>query len=160
MRTHHLVLLLLGLRRVCPPRDVDRRSAARDELIEPLEAKVCRRNILALGSTVVLAGAADLDPRDLDIFGMKPSDDWGIIVFGSAAILAHIYWYVLRYRHVKNGGRISLVSNKDGGTIGHRKVEWCNDTIAVRSADRISDVAALVLTGLSWMVIVGLWMTG
>ncbi|MYE02092.1 MAG: hypothetical protein F4Y03_12610 [Alphaproteobacteria bacterium] len=160
MRTHHLVLLLLGLRRVCSPHDTDKRSAARDELIEPLEAKVCRRNILALGSAVFLAGAADLDPRDLNIFGMKPSDDWGIIIFGSAAILAHIYWYVLRYCHVKNGGRIYLVCDEDGGMTGHRKVEWCHDTIAVRSADRISNLAALVLTGLSWVVIVGLWMTG
>ena len=42
---------------------------------------------------------------------------------------------------------------------GHRKVEWDHDTIAARSADRISSLTALVLTGLSW-VIVGLWMTG
>lgn len=160
MKTRHLVLLLLGLWRAWPPHDPDRRSAAYDELIEPLEAKVCRRNILALGSAVVLAGAADLNPRDLNIFGMKPSDDWGIIIFGSAVILVHIYWYVLRYCHVKSSGRIYLVSNVDGGMVGHRKVDWCNDTIALRSADRISNVAALVLTGLSWSVIVGLWMTG
>ena len=160
MKTRHLVLLLLGLRQASPPHDLDRRSAAHDELIEPLEAKVCRRNILALGSAIVLAGAADLDPRDLNIFGMRPSDDWGIIIFGSAAVLVHIYWYVLRYFHVKNGARIDLVSSVDGGMVGHRKVDWRNDTIALRSADRISNVAALVLTGLSWAVIVGLWMTG
>ena len=153
------MLLLLGLWRVCSPHDADRKSAARDELIEPLEAKVCRRNILALGSTIVLAGAAGLDPGDLSIFGMKPLDDRGIIVLGSAAILIHIYWHVLRYCHVKDGGRNYLICNQDGGMTGHRKVEWDHDTIAVRSADRISNLTALVLTGLSW-IIVGLWMTG
>ena len=160
MKARHLVLLLLGLQRVCPPPEFDRRRKLYDELIEPPEAKVCRRNILALGGTVVLAGAAGLDPRDLNIFGMKPSDDWGIIIFCSAAILVHIYWHVLRYFHVKNGGRIYLVSSEDGGTVGHRKAEWPTDTIALRSADRISNMAALALTGLSWAVIVGLWMTG
>ena len=155
MKTHHRVLLSLG---VLSSYGVDKRKAFRDELIEPPEAKVCRRNILALASAVILAGASDLDPRDLDVFGMKPSDDWGVITFGSAVILAHVYWYVLRCCHLKSDGRVDLVCNTDGGRDGHRRVEWSDDRLALRGADRISNVAALVLTGLSWAVIVGLWM--
>ena len=96
MKIRRILFLLLGLERVCPPRDRKHAKETTEKLIEPEGARVCRRNILALAGVVVVAGAAGADPRDLDVFGVKPSDDWGVLVLGTAAILAHVYWYVLR----------------------------------------------------------------
>ena len=48
-----------------------------EKLLEPDGARVCRRNILALAGVVVVAGFAGADPREISVFGVKPSGDWG-----------------------------------------------------------------------------------
>ena len=106
MKVRRILFLSPGLERVYPPEDRKSRKDTTEKLLEPDGARVCRRNILALASIVVVAGAAGADPRDLDVFGVKPTDDWGVLVLGVAAILAHVYWYVLRYYHLRDDGKI------------------------------------------------------
>ena len=61
---------------------------------------------MALSSVLVVAGLAGVDPRDLSVFGVKPGGDWGVLVIGAAAILVQLYWYVLRYLHMKEDAEI------------------------------------------------------
>ena len=159
MKVRRFLFLLLGLERVYPPKERKRAKDTTEKLIEPDGARVCRRNILALAGVVVLAGAAGADPRDLDVFGVKPSDDWGILVLGAAAILAHVYWYVLRYYHLGDDGRIEQDPAASGTLREHMKINWNDFRLVRRGADLCSNRAAFVLTGLSWWII-GSWMAG
>ena len=63
---------------------------------------------MALASVLVVAGLAGADPRDLSVFGVKPDGDWGVIVIGAAAISVQLYWYWLRYLHLKEDAVIEV----------------------------------------------------
>ena len=95
--------LAVGFRREINRPKPERGSAGTSFLAirEPDGARACRRNIAALSSVLVVAGFSGADPRDLSLFGVKPGGDRGVIVLGAAAFLAQIYWYFLRYRHMK-----------------------------------------------------------
>ena len=159
MKVRRILFLSLGLERVYPPEDRKDAKDTNEKLLEPDGARVCRRNILALAGVVVLAGAAGADPRDLDVFGVKPADDWGVLVLGTAAILAHLYWYVLRYFHLRDDGEI--VGDSASARVGAQnlKISWNDFRLVRRGADLCSNWAAFVLTGLSWWII-GSWMAG
>ena len=73
-------------------------------------SKAYRWNILALASVLVVAGLAGAEPRDLSVFGVKPSGDWGVTVISAAAILTQLYWYILRYLHMKEDAAIEQES--------------------------------------------------
>ena len=131
-----------------------------EKLIEPKGARVCRRNILALAAIVVVASVAGADPSDLDIFGVRPPNDWGVLVLGAAVILAHLYWYVLRYYHLRDDGRIEQVPEFSGVKKENLKINSNNSFILVyRSADLVSNRIAFALTLLSWLCI-GSWIIG
>ena len=150
MKIRRILFLLFGLTRVYPPEDRKGAKETTEKLLEPDGARVCRRNILALAGVVVVTGLAGADPRDLIVFGVKPADDWGVAVLGLAAILAHVYWYVLRYYHLRDDGKIEPECLKIDG----------NDFRLVRrGADLFSNWAAFVLTVLSWWFI-GSWIVG
>ena len=159
MKVRRFLFLLLGLERVYPPEDRKRAKDDTEKLIEPDGARVCRRNILALAGVVVLTAAAGADPRDLDVFGVKPAADWGVLVLGAAAILAHAYWYVVRYFHLRDDGEIERDSKKSHGGIPNLKVSWNDFRLVRRGADLVSNWAAFLLTSLSWWII-GWWMAG
>ena len=77
-------------------------------LVETDGSKVYRRNTLALASVLVLAGLAGADPGDLSVFGVKPDGDWGVIVISAAAIGTQLYWYILRYLHIKEDAEVEV----------------------------------------------------
>ena len=159
MKVRRILFLSLGLERVYPPQDRKRVKEATDKLLEPNGARVCRRNILALAGVVVVAGSAGADPRDLNVFGVKPSDDWGVLVLGSAAILAHVYWYVLRYYHLRDDGKIEQNPAMSGTGAEYLKIDWNDFRLVRRGADLFSNWATFILTGLSWCFI-GSWIVG
>ena len=156
MKIRYILFLSLGLECVFPAWERERVNEAAEKLIEPKGARVCRRNILALAAIVVVAGVAGADPRDLDIFGVRPPDDWGVQVLGAVAILAHLYWYVLRYYHLRDGGRVEQVPDFGGLKKDELKINWNDFVLVRRGADLVSNWAAFVLTLLSWWFI-GLW---
>ncbi len=151
MRIRRFLFLSLGLERVYPPQGRKHPNKTIEKLIEPDGARVCRRNILALAGVVVLAGAIGANPRDLVVLGVKPSNDWGVLVLGSVTVLAHIYWYVLRYYHMKEDARIEQYPAITGANSEFVKIEWNDFLLVRRSADLFSNRAAFLLTGLSWL---------
>ena len=159
MKIRRILFLSLGLERVYPPWGRERMNDAPEKLIEPKEARVCRRNILALAAIVVVASAAGADPSDLDIFGVKPPDDWGVQVLGAVAILAQLYWYVLRYYHLRDDEMIGLFPEISGVKKEYMKINWSGFLMVRISADLVSNWTAFVLTILSWLCI-GLWVIG
>ena len=156
MKIRRILFLSLGLECVYPTWERERMNEAPEKLIEPEGARVCRRNILALAAIVVVAGAAGADPRDLDIFSVKPPDDWGVQVLGAAVILAHLYWYVLRYYHLRDDEMIGPFPEISGVKKEYMKINWSGFLMVRRSADLVSNWTAFVLTFLSWLCI-GLW---
>ena len=162
MKVRRILFLSLGLERVYPPEDRKDAKDTTEKLIEPDGARVCRRNILALAGVVVLAGAAGADPRDLDVFGVKPADDWGVLVLGAAAILAHAYWYVLRYFHLRDDGEIEReleASSSWRSTESESQLERQGPSSSGEAPIYVSNWAAFLLTCLSWWTI-GSWMAG
>ena len=159
MNVRRILFLSLGLERVYPPKDRERAKKTTEKLLEPDGARVCRRNILALGGVVVVAGVAGADPRDLIVFGVKPSGDWGVLVLGSAVILVHLYWYVLRYYHLRDDGKIEQNPAQSESRLVYLKIDWNDFRLVRRGGDLFSNWAAFVLTGLSWWFI-GSWIVG
>ncbi len=153
MKIRRILFLSLGLERVYPPQDRKRVKETTEKLIEPDGARVCRRNILALAAIVVLSRAVGANPRDLNIFGVKPTDDWGVLVLGVTVILAHLYWYVLRYFHLRDDGRIEQCPAISGSGAEYLKIDWNDFELVRRGADLFSNWAAFVLTALSWSFI-------
>ena len=153
MRIRRLLFLLLGLERVYPPQGRKHAKETTEKLIEPVGVRVCRRNILAVAGVVVIAGAAGADPRDLDVFGVTPSNDWGVLVLGAAAILAHVYWYVLRYYHLRDDGSIQQDPTISDTGVEYLKIDWNDFRLVRRGADLFSNWVAFLLTGLSWCFI-------
>ena len=159
MKIRRVLFLSLGLGRVCPPHDRKYAKETTEKLIEPDGARVCRRNILALAAVVVLTSAAGASPRDLDIFGVTPNNDWGVLVLGATVILVHLYWYVLRYYHLWDDGKIELNPQTNANGAEYVKINRCKIEWVRRGADLFANWAAFVLTCLSWLCI-GLWIFG
>ena len=148
MKVHRFLFLSLGLTRVYSPRGWKHSDERLEKLLEPDGARVCRRNILALACAVVAVGAVGADPKDLEVFGVKLADEGALSVLGPAAILAHVYWYILRYFHLRDDGKIEQNPGE------HLSINWDAFWLVRRSADQFSNWAAFVLTGLSWGFIV------
>ena len=132
------------------------------KISEPPGSRICRRNILALGSILTLAGIADVNPHDLSVFGLNFSEGRGIWVLGAAAILAQIYWYVMRYQHVKEDGTVPRVRSqhvKEDGTVPRAHLDNMATVISEKlclegkPADLWANRAAALVTLLSWGVI-------
>ena len=139
------LFLSLGLTRVFRPRNRGGGNGF-DMLLETEGSRAYRRNILALASVFVVAGLAGADPRDLSVFGVKPDGDWGVIVIGAAAMLTQLYWYVLRYLHMKEDAVIEQV---EGGKL--LKIRLNDSYILERkSGDLFSNCVCFLLTALSW----------
>ena len=139
-----------GLTRVYRPRNEGGGNGL-DMLSETDVSKVYRRNILALASVLVVAGLAGADPRDLSVFGVKPDGDWGVILIGSAAILAQLYWYVLRYLHMAEDAVIEQEPLTHGESKLLLKIKL-NDSLVLKrkSGDLFSNWSCFLLTALSW----------
>ena len=145
------VFLSLGLTRVYPPHERGYGRNTTEKLLEPAGARACRRNILALAGVVVVAGLAGADPREISVFGVKPGGDRGVLVLGVTVILSHLYWYFLRYHHMKEDGVIEQDPALGGHDAAYLKIAGNESfTLVRKGADLFSNYAAIVLTCLSW----------
>ena len=155
MNVRYFLFLSLGPTRVYPPeKQVDKKNII-EKLLEPDGSRACRRNILALAGVVVVAGLAGADPHEISVFGVKPSGDRGVLVLGGAVILSHLYWFVLKYHHMKEDGLIE----QDPRLSDHRseklKIPGNKRIRLVRKEpDLFSNYAAIVLTCLSWFFVI------
>ena len=157
MNVRRILFLALGLERVYPPQERSGGKDATEKLSEPNASKVYRRNILALASVVVLVGLAGGNPLELIVFGVKPTTDWAALVLGAAVIVVQLYWYVLRYHHLKEDGVIErdAASGPDGPR--NLKIAWNNFRLVRKSADLWSNYVTVIVTAASWYFVVS-WM--
>ena len=154
VRIRYILFLSLGIERNFSPtdrRDEHRRGPRK--FSEPSGSRICRRNILALGCMLALAGLGGVDPHDLNVFGLKFSGGRGVYVLGLAVILAQFYWYVMRYHHLNEDGTIPGQSYVVGGIPSNAKLS-VNVFLERKSADLWANFAAAFLTSLSWVFIV------
>lgn len=156
MNVRRRLFLSLGLERVYPPQERERAKDATEKLSEPDASKAYRRNILALAGVVVVAGFAGADPRDIAVFGVKPAEDRGVLVLGLAVILVHVYWYVLRYHHLKEDGVVEPDPGANPNGLRQLKISWNDFRLVRKSADLWSNYVTVTLTVVSWCV-VGSW---
>ena len=148
--------LSVGLTRDLGSQRSNRHALHGNYVFEPQAAITCRRNILVLSATLVVAGSAGVDPRDLELLGMKPLEDRAVIVFGMAAVSAHLYWYFMRYRHLVDDGEFEQLP----AAAGERKLRLPvapKERMQRKSADVVANWAAVLLTVLAW-AFVGFWM--
>ena len=153
MDFRRFLFLFLGLERAHPPKDRKRAKESLEKMIEPQASRNCRRNIIVLSGVLFLAGLAGADLHSLNLFGLKPTGEWGIVVLAAAAIFAQIYWYVLRYQHLKEDGSIERDQSPEYSMplkiSGNKAFE-----LVRRDADLFSNWVAFLLTLLSWRFIV------
>ena len=98
-----------------------------------------------------MAGLAGADPRDLSVFGVKPGGDWGVIVISTAAVLTQLYWYVLRYLHMKEDAVIEQEPVTDGESRTRVKIKLNHSIVLNRkSGDLLSNWVCVLLTVFSW----------
>lgn len=145
--------LFLGLERVYLPKDSRRAKDLHEKLVEPQGSRNCRRNIIVLSGVLFLAGLSGADLHSLNLFGIKPSGEWGLAVLCGAAVFAQVYWYVLRYQHLKEDGSIERDETPEYSL--PLKISKINALKLVRrEADLFSNRAAVFLTLSSWCFVV------
>ena len=154
MNVRRFIFLSFGLTRAHPRKGRKRAKESLEKMIEPQGSKNCRRNIIVLSGVLVLAGLAGADLHSLNLFGIKPTSEWGVAVLGAAAVFAQIYWYVQRFQHLSEDGIIEkdpVMGNKDAPP---QKIFW-NPAIRLvrKGADLFSNWVAFLLTVLSWWFI-------
>ena len=106
---------------------------------------------MAVSGVLVVAGLAGADPRELSVFGVKPDGDWGVIVISATAILTQLYWYVLRYLHMREDAVVEREDNRPQGSSLPKKIKR-TDTLVLRrkSGDLFSNWSCFLLTAFSW----------
>lgn len=131
---------------------VFRNSDNNNQLLEPDASKRCKRNILVLSSTVILAGLIGKSPQDIDFFGLQPTDKEGVRWFCLSVTLVHVYWYMKRYLSLLDDGERQEYQHFSGGTTlvsnAHRSRHL---PCLPRRSDFISSLFALILTAWSWI---------
>ena len=154
MNVSRFLFLSLGLTRAHPRNARKRAKESLEKIIEPQGSKNCRRNIIVLSGVLVLAGLVGADLHSLNLFGIRPTSEWGVAVLGAAAIFAQCYWYVQRFQHLSEDGIIEkdpVMGNPDAPP---QKIFW-NPAIRLvrKGADLFSNWVAFLLTLLSWWFI-------
>ena len=147
--------LALGVTRVFPIGE--RRTGDPERLAEPVGARACRRNILAVSGLVVVAEFAGADPGALSVFGVEPTGDRGVEIVGAALVATQLYWYAQRYMHLYEDGEIEHEPILSGDERKSFKISGNRKLGLVRKGtDLIANRVAVVLTLLSWCCI-GSW---
>lgn len=135
----------IGLRRMYRPQ----RPPEKDEkvciLVEPANARACRRNILAIASVVALAGLVGADPRDLHVFGITPDNDFGVVVLAVAVILVYVYWYVQLYLHLTTDGKVDRFVDDEGTWAFGQLHDLLDRSLQRRSADLVANWITFIL---------------
>lgn len=153
MDFRRFLFLFLGLERKYVPKDPEEAIDPRVKLDEPQGSINCRRNIIVLSGVLFLAGLAGADLLSLNLFGIKPTGEWGVVVLCGAAVFAQIYWYVLRYQHLKEDGSIERDETPEY-SIPLKISQSKRLILKRREADLFSNRVAIFLTLSSWCFIV------
>ena len=82
-----------------------------------------------------------------------------MLVLGVAVILAHLYWYVLRYHHLDEDGVIEVDPALSGRGADNLKISANHFTLVRKGADLFSNYTAFALTCLSWCFVAS-WIIG
>ena len=145
------LFLALGLTRRCPPQ---KQNGVPIE--KPEGVRTSRRNIIALAGVLVLAGFADIGPGDLTVFGVKLGEgDRGATLIGTAAIVTQLYWYYLRYCHLRDDAKVVDRPGYEHATlVSINQIKLV--TVEHKMANLVSNWVAFSLTLLSWCFI-GCW---
>ena len=158
MNIRYFLFLSLGVCRTYSPSPAgspeNRKKRALEtwpKLSETDGSRICRRNILALASILVIAGLAGADPTTLRVFDLQFSGKRGVWVLAAAAILAQLYWYAMRYHHLIEDGK----TLDPPGVPGRRPPQPFDelDSFARKASDLWANRAALGLTFASWAVL-------
>ena len=154
MNIRRFLFLSLGLNSALPPEFPQRAYGADKKLTEPQGSRVCRRNIVVLSGVLFLAGLAGADLQSLNLFGIQPPGDRGVLVLGIAAVIAQCYWYVLRYQHLSEDGTIERDPDPEyTEPLKISENEAAHYELVRKKADLFSNWAAFVMTLLSWWFI-------
>lgn len=159
LNIRYVWFLSIGVGRNYGPTDLpDSSPPPIDRLSESSGSRICRRNILALACILILAGSAGGDPQELSVFGLKISGERGFAVLWVGAIVAHLYWYAMRFHHLKEDGEVQQFP--DNSSAARRKFPITDQYYVARHAgDLWANRAAACLTPVSWLVF-GLWFCG
>ena len=133
----------VGLTRVHLPDKRRKINEYTDVLIESSESKSCRRKLLTLSGIIVLAGLSGADPNNLSIFGVEPAAE-RISVLLLAVVAIQLYWYFLKFHHIKEDGVIESENRK------LRNIWNIHFPFVRKNADLFSNYVAFILTICSW----------
>ena len=144
------LFMTLGLTRY----PLQKKSESR--LQEPDGVRTSRRNIIALAGVLVFTGFAGGNPSDLEVFGLNPGEGaWGVIVIGATAVAVQLYWYCLKYCHLKEDVQFTHGTVRTGGEEQTTWLENLRNT-KQKSSALLSNRVAFFFTFLSWYFI-GRW---
>ena len=149
MELRKILFLSVGLTRVYPPNSLEKINKHTEKLIESPESKSCRRKILTLSGIIVLTGLSGADPNNLSIFGVEPTTD-GMSVILSAVIVIQLYWYFLKYHHLKEDGEIEPTEYMRSNNSKYEKPDITHIPLVLKSADLFANYVAFILTISSW----------
>ncbi|MCE2519902.1 MAG: hypothetical protein J4G15_08770 [Alphaproteobacteria bacterium] len=103
---------------------------------------LARRNIIGLSAILILAGLAGVNPGDLTLFGLDlDAGGRGAIVAVVGAGAAQIYWYFMKYCHMRDDAKansslpdrpdylLRLAANPDVN-LKQASANWISNTIA------------------------------
>ena len=147
---YQILFLSIGLKRELRQQErssVDPKNI--EKLLEPVEARLYRRNILALSGIIVLTGLAGANPHDLSVFGVKPAAG-NTFVIGIAVVIVQLYWYAMRYQHLRDDGVIEIDTSLSPPGATNYKISIGNHTLVRKSADLFANHVAFWLTVYSW----------
>ena len=147
MNFSRFIFLFLGLTCAYPRQTRKRARESLEKVIEPRESRNCRRNTIVLSGVLVLAGLVGADLHSLNLFGIRPTSEWGVAVLGAAAILAQFYWYVQRFQHLSEDGILENDPVMGNPTASPQKILRNPAIMLVRKrADLFSNWVAFLLT--------------
>ena len=156
-----MMFFSIGLSREYRPQVTNGHDDRPAILLEPANARACRRNILALASVVALAGVVGADPHDLRVFGIMPDDDVGVVFLAAAICLVYVYWYVQFYLHLTTDGKVDRFAEEFHVQIVQRPDVLANRVLRHRDADLFANRIAFILVlvssyyAISWAAGVG-----
>lgn len=158
--TRRFLFLTFGLGRGYPGRRRSSPPGPHDTMVEPPEARACRRNIMILAGGVVLAWAAGAELQNLDLLGITPAGERGVMVLCVAAMLVHVYWYWARYWHLRENSTRTLQRSFQELKGVSAEIDWDGERhesarVYLRVADLSANWVAAGLTVLSWCILAG-----
>lgn len=155
MNGRYILFLSLGVERTYLAKDVPNASDGRvNTLSESSGAGICRRNILALACIIVFAGFAGVNPQNFNLFGVHLSGEWGNYVLGAAIVLSHLYWYVMRWYHLTDGGRVPGSGYDVLMPVGSSIAPSSKHRLDRKDVDLWANRVAAIMTFISWSFLV------